>query len=71
MNPNYKNTIKKIAENHGISVEEAEREMQATVEYVYMSPDFYARCIPSQDFSPTPEEVIDYVLSREEILENE
>ncbi len=64
---NMLNIYQKIARENGVSVEEVKREIQAAIQEAYRNPSAEAamiQCrIPRAGKLPTPEEVIDYVVS--------
>ena len=61
---NMKKIYKKIARKHGVSVEQAKKDVQEAIDITFMSPSFYARSIPCKGEKPTPEEFISYVSKR-------
>lgn len=63
-----KTTYKKIAHDHGITVDEVKREIQSAIEYAYKNPQksesekLLQENINHKDEIPTPEELVAYVL---------
>jgi hypothetical protein len=59
-----KRIYKRIAREHGVSVEEVERDMQEAIDKAYENPTYYARCVDSAGEIPTVEEVIEYIVRK-------
>lgn len=61
---NMRNIYRKIAQEHGVTVAEVKREMQAAIDYVYKKIDrsknekIMQACIPHKGGIPTTEEFI-------------
>jgi Sporulation initiation factor Spo0A C terminal. len=65
-----RNIYKKIAKEHGVSVEEVKRDMQAAIDYAYIKKNKLERekvlqaSVPCKDKVPEPEDFIRYVVKR-------
>lgn len=53
--------LKKIAKEHGVTVEEVRRDMQEAINEAYKNPTTEAQSVPRKGDVPTPEEFIKYV----------
>ena len=62
--PNITKVYKQIAKKNGISVAEVKREIQEAIKNAYDNPNFYARCIPCTNGTPTPEEFIAFMADK-------
>jgi len=63
---NMKKLYKKIAQKHGVTPEEVERDMQTAINSAYEDPNFHAQKIPSKGAMPTIEEFINYISEQNE-----
>lgn len=61
---NLRKIYKKIAQEHGITIQEVKRDMQEAINSAYIRPNIYARYIPRKCEIPTVEEFIEYVSNR-------
>lgn len=59
-----KKIYKAIAKQHGVSVSEVERDMQAAIDETYNNPNWYARCVYFEGDEPTQEEFIAHIVRR-------
>jgi hypothetical protein len=54
------NELKTLSQSreHGVSVKEVKRDIQAAVDHAYAKPNFHARCVFSESEKPTVDEFI-------------
>ena len=57
-------TYRKIAKNHGVSIQEVKRGMQEAVDAAYVTPNFHAKCVYSVGEKPTVDEFVDHIARR-------
>lgn len=68
---NIKKALKAIAKQEGTSVAEVKKEIQLAINEAYVTPNSYARCIPSKGDVPTVEEFLEYCVKRIKLLESQ
>ncbi len=61
---NMKKVFRKVAKQHGISVAQMKREMQAAIDEAYKNPSFHAECVHRAGAVPTPEEFVAHMARR-------
>jgi len=53
---------RQVAREHGVSVKEVKRDMQAAIDHAYKKPGFYAGQVPHKGATPTPDEFITHAV---------
>ncbi len=59
-----KKIYKKIAKKYGVTAKEVKHDMQFAIDEAYKNPNFYARCVYSENEKPIVEEFIKHVANR-------
>ena len=59
----HKSVFQRIAEKHGVTVEEVKKDMQEAIDAAYENPNVNAETVPRRNDIPTIDEFIEYVVS--------